>query len=179
MYNVVILAEQAMTPGDAEEVVSLHESIEDTRHYHIVIPCENAAQRVDMAMGSLAASEVMSTPELQTPEFDIEKAQEEINQRANDAVNRSVAAIRAQGVKDVEGSGECSSADPLEALISAVAARQADEVIVMTLPHAVSELFHRDWTSKARRHLGVPILHLLEHEPLDYEGSFGQGISGM
>ena len=60
-----------------------------------------------------------------------------------------------------------------------VADQQAAEVIVMTRPHNVSELFHRDWTSRARRRLGVPLLHLLEHEPLDIEAGYGQGITGM
>ena len=54
----------------------------------------------------------------------------------------------------------------------------ANEIIVMTRPHVVAELFHLDWTSRARRHLGVPILHLLEHEPLDIEAGYGQGITG-
>jgi hypothetical protein len=33
---------------------------------------------------------------------------------------------------------------------------------VLTRPHLVSEFFHVDWSSKARRHLGVPTLHLIE-----------------
>jgi hypothetical protein len=28
----------------------------------------------------------------------------------------------------------------------------------------VAEFFHLDWTNSARRHLGVPVLHLLEHD---------------
>ncbi|MEJ7707076.1 MAG: hypothetical protein WKF82_07205 [Nocardioidaceae bacterium] len=44
--------------------------------------------------------------------------------------------------------------------------RQANEVIVMTRPHVVQEFLHLDWTSKARRHLKVPVLHLIEHQPI-------------
>lgn len=177
MYTIVILAEQAMTLGDAQEVVSLHESIEDTRHYHVLIPCEDAAEKVQMAMGSMAASEMLSTQPIVTENLDVDKAQSQINEIAGNAVKASVAAIQAQGV---EASGEYSPAEPVDSLAKAVADQHADEVIVMTLPHSVSELFHRDWTSKARkRMIGVPILHLLEHEPLDVEGSYGQGISGM
>jgi hypothetical protein len=45
----------------------------------------------------------------------------------------------------------------------------------------VSEFFHLDWTSKARRRIGVPILHLLEHENFDEQAEgFGQeGITGL
>ena len=45
----------------------------------------------------------------------------------------------------------------------------------------VAEFFHLDWTSKARRRLGVPILHLLEHENFDEqaEGYGNEGITGL
>ena len=49
----------------------------------------------------------------------------------------------------------------------------------MTRPHVIEEFLHIDWASKARRKLGVPVLHLVEHEPLDAEAGTGQGITGM
>jgi hypothetical protein len=176
MYNIVILAEQALTPADAAEVVSLHEEIEDTRHYHVLIPCEDAALRASTAMGTLAASEVLATPPVLSEELDVEAAQQAINEDAGNAVNQSVAQIRALGL---EATGEYNTGHPVDALTKVVADKHADEVIVMTLPHSISELFHLDWTSKARRRLGVPVLHLLEHEPLDAEAGEGQGITGM
>jgi hypothetical protein len=50
----------------------------------------------------------------------------------------------------------------VEALAKAVAQHHAAEVNILTRPHLVSEFFHVDWTSKARRRLGVPLLHLIE-----------------
>jgi hypothetical protein len=176
MYNVVILAEQAMTAGDAQEVVSLHEEIEDARHYHVLIPCDNAAQRVEQALGTLAAHESLAAAPALPEDIDPEGAQREIDRDAANAVTQSVAAIRGQGV---EATGEFSSKDPIDTLTEIVAEQQAAEVIVMTRPHVVAELLHLDWTSRARRRLGVPLLHLLEHEPLDAEAGFGQGITGM
>ena len=55
----------------------------------------------------------------------------------------------------------------------------AAEVIVLTRPHIVAEFFHLDWTSRARRKLGVPVLHLLEHENFDEQAGGGEGISGF
>jgi hypothetical protein len=49
----------------------------------------------------------------------------------------------------------------------------------MTRPHVVQEFLHMDWTHKARRRLGVPVLHLVEHEPLDAEAGPGEGVTGM
>ena len=55
---------------------------------------------------------------------------------------------------------------------------KADQAIILTRSHVVSEFFHVDWTSRARRKIGVPILHLLEHETFDEQAGSGEGISG-
>ena len=39
----------------------------------------------------------------------------------------------------------------------------ADEVIVLTAPHLIEEFFHRDWASRARHKVGVPVLKLFAH----------------
>ena len=44
----------------------------------------------------------------------------------------------------------------------------------------VAEFFHVDWTSRARRKLGVPVLHLIEHENFDEQASgSGEGVTGL
>lgn len=176
MYNVVILAEQAMSAGDAQTVVSLHESIDDARHYHVLIPCDSAAERVEHALGAMAASESPARPPVVPAAIDVEGLQDDIDDTAGVAVEASVAAIRALGV---EADGEFSMQDPVDALAKITADQQAAEVIVMTRPHIVAEFLHLDWASRARRRLGVPLLHLVEHEPLDAEAGDGQGITGM
>ena len=55
----------------------------------------------------------------------------------------------------------------------------AAEAIILTRPHVVSEFFHLDWTSRARRKLGVPVLHLLEHETFDEQAGGGEGVTGL
>ena len=69
--------------------------------------------------------------------------------------------------------------DPIQALAKKVADVDAREAIILTRPHVVSEFFHLDWTSRARRKLGVPVLHLLEHETFDEQAGEGEGISGF
>ncbi|MBA2559864.1 MAG: hypothetical protein H0V07_08250 [Propionibacteriales bacterium] len=175
MYNVIVLAEQAMTAGDAAEVVSLHEGIEDARHYHVLIPCDNARVRVESALGSLAASETLVAPVVVGADIDTEEEQQRLNSEAQSAVATSVSALKALGH---EADGEYSSDDPIDSLNDVVAKESADEVIIMTRPHVIQEFLHLDWTSKARRRLGVPVLHLVEHETLDAEAANGQGITG-
>lgn len=176
VYHVIVLAEQVMSAADAAEVVSLHDGIEDDRHYHVLIPCENAQVQVEAALGSLAASETLAAPAIVAREVDTEETQRHIDEEAQNAVTVSVAAIKAAGFGS---SGEFSSDDPILALDRVTAEQHADEVIVMTRPHVIQEFLHIDWASKARRRLGVPVLHLVEHEPLDAEASNGQGITGM
>jgi hypothetical protein len=176
MYKVVVLAEQAMSAGDAAEVVSLHDGIEETRHYHILIPCENAQLQVEAALGSLAASETLAAPAIVGSEVDTAEAQRHIDEQAHTAVSVSIAAVQATGH---EASGEFSSEHPIDCLARVVSDQRANEVIVMTRPHVVQEFLHMDWASKARRKIGVPVLHLVEHEPLDAESATGQGITGM
>jgi hypothetical protein len=175
MYTVVILAEQQLSPGDADEVTSLHEAIEEARHYHVLIPCENAALQVETALGSFASTDVTGPPPAPV-DLDVENVQDVIDSNAESDVRASVQAIQATG-HDADGS--FTSGDPIAALEKVVLEHQADEVIVMTRPHVVAELFHTDWSSRARRRLGVPVLHLIEHEPLDAEAGGGEGVTGM
>ncbi len=176
MYDVIVLAEQAMSTNDAAEVVSLHDGIEEPRHYHVLIPCDNAQVRVEATLGSLAASETLAAPPVMVSDGEMQEAQHDIDARAQTAVTLSVSAIEALGHA---ATGEFSSDDPIESLDRVVAYVGANEVIVMTRPHVVQEFLHLDWTSKARRRLGVPVLHLVEHEDLDAEAGTGQGVTGM
>ena len=41
-----------------------------------------------------------------------------------------------------------------------VADNDIREIAVITYPHAVEDTFHRDWASRARDELHVPVLHL-------------------
>ncbi len=161
MYNVIILAEQALTTNDARQVTDLHEALEDARRYYVLLPCENAAVRVETALGSLAASEVLAAPPVLANDVDVQEAQQEIDQHAENDLEASMAALHAAGH---EADGEFSCEDPIEELDRICHERHADEVIVMTRPHVVRELLHLDWACKARRRLDVPVLHLLEHE---------------
>jgi hypothetical protein len=176
MYNVIVLAEQAMSAGDAAEVASLHEGIEDPRHYHVLIPCENAAVNVEGALGALAASEVLASPPVILGDMDVVESQKYIDAQAETSVSLSVAALRALGH---EATGEFGPDDPIDLLERIAAARHAEEIIVMTRPHVIQDFLHLDWASKARRRLGVPVLHLIEHEPLDAEAGGGEGVTGM
>jgi hypothetical protein len=175
-YDVILLAEQPFTTTDATNVRSLHEDIEDPVFYHVMLPVEDASSRVESAMGSLATGEVLATPAVAVDDADLEGLRNELLDTCRAGVAATVRTIEAAGGR---ATGEPVTSDPIRALVAKVAEVDAREVIILTRPHVVSEFFHVDWTSRARRKLGVPVLHLLEHENFDEQAGDGEGISGF
>ncbi|MGH3497435.1 MAG: hypothetical protein ACRDP1_08225 [Nocardioidaceae bacterium] len=169
MYDVVLLIERPLTELDASQVTSLHESIEEPVRYHLLIPVDDAAARMEASFGAVAGHEMVSP--LNTVDAEqIDAAQAQLEKVAGKAIATSVALLVADGR---EADGAPTHRDPITALADAVAEHGAAEAIILTRPHVVAEFFHVDWTSRARRKLNVPTLHLLEHETFDEQSSGG------
>jgi hypothetical protein len=175
-YDVVLLIEQPLSVQDARQVRGLHEGVTEPVRYHVLLPVEDAAARVETAMGSLAASEVLASPTLVLDNENIKEVQRELLEQARSDVSSCVDRLGQCGGDAI---GELVTADPIEALAAKVAQVQAAEAIILTRPHVVTEFFHMDWSSRARRKLGVPVLHLLEQENFDEQAGGGEGVSGM
>lgn len=175
-YDVVLLVEQVLSAQDAAQVRGLHEAIEEPVTYHVLVPVEDSATQIESGMGALAGGEVLATPTMFLDPEDADQIRREVLDEARAAVRDSVAALEKAGGKAV---GDIVSVDPIQALAKKVADVDAREAIILTRPHVVTEFFHLDWTSRARRKLGVPVLHLLEHESFDEQAGEGEGISGF
>lgn len=175
-YDVVLLVEQTLTAQDAAQVRSLHEEIEGGVLYHVLVPVEDSASRIEAGMGTLATGEVLVAPALLSDPEALEQMRNDLLDVARTAVSASVAAIVAAGGQAV---GDIVTIDPIQGLAAKVSEVDAREAIILTRPHVVAEFFHLDWTSRARRKLGVPVLHLLEHETFDEQAGDGEGISGF
>jgi hypothetical protein len=163
-YDVVLLVEQPLSEQDARQVRGLHEEIEAPVHYHLLLPVEDAA------------SEVLASPALVMDEADLEDIQHELLDDARRQLAQCIQRLTATGADAV---GDIVSIDPIDALASKVQAVDAREAIILTRPHVVSEFFHLDWTSRARRKIGVPVLHLLERETFDEQAGGGEGVTGL
>lgn len=175
-YPVVLLIEQALSAADAAQVHSLHEGLETPVSYHVLIPLEDAAARIETAMGSLAAGEVMASPAMVMSDVDLEAVRRDCEERSQAELASTLEALRAVGAS---AAGAVVTDPPIDALAATVAEVDGREAIILTRPHVVAEFFHVDWTSKARRKIGVPILHLLEHENFDEQAGSGEGITGF
>ena len=176
-YDVVLLVEQSLSPQDARQVLSLHDEIEDQVVYHVLLPLEDAAARIEASLGTLGAGDLMAAPALAMNDVDIEALRKECEDTSNAELKQTLAAIAAAGGK---ATGKVTSEPPVDALAALVTAVDAREAIILTRPHVVAEFFHVDWTSRARRKLGVPVLHLIEHENFDEQASgSGEGVTGV
>ncbi|MDT0202310.1 hypothetical protein [Nocardioides sp. AE5] len=163
-YDVVLLVEHAVSEQDAAQAVALHNEIADQVVYHVLVPVEDAAARIESAMGALATGEVMTSPALAMSEEDLAEVRRECLEQSQADLDLTLERYRAAGV---QAEGQVVHGPPIDALAEVVKAVDAREAIIVTRPHVVAEFFHVDWTSQARRKLGVPVLHLLEHEESD------------
>lgn len=175
-YDVVLLVEQALTPADAAQVRSLHEGLDEPVTYHVLLPLEDAAARIESAMGSLSAGEMMASPAIAMSDVDLEAVRQECEERSATDLEKTLAALQAAGA---DASGQVVAGHPIQALADKVKEVDGREAIILTRPHVVAEFFHLDWTSQARRKIGVPVLHLLEHENFDEQAGGGEGVTGL
>jgi hypothetical protein len=175
-YNVVLLIEQELSAADAAQVRSLHEGLDEPVAYHVLLPIEDAAARIESAMGSLSAGEVMASPAMVMSDVDLEAVRRDCEERSEAELKHTLSAFRDAGATVY---GSVVTDPPIDALAAKVAEVDGREAIILTRPHVVSEFFHVDWTSRARRKIGVPLLHLLEHENFDEQAGEGEGITGF
>jgi hypothetical protein len=175
-YDVVLLVEQALSRTDAEQVHSLHDEIGDQVVYHVLIPLDDASSRIEASLGALGAGDVMASPAMAMSDVDLEAVRQECRDASDHALEQSLGALRASSA---HAEGRVVTEPPVDALAAEVERVDAREAIVLTRSHVVAEFFHVDWTSRARRKLGVPVLHLLEHESFDEQAGGGEGVTGL
>ncbi|GAA3294198.1 indole-3-glycerol phosphate synthase [Streptomyces cinereospinus] len=154
MFTSVLMIEKALTSADVEFVTTLHG--DEPVAFHVLLqPRGEQADRLLRAVDDLAMGAIdEAAREGETPEGEAAKSE---GQRALDV---SLQALRASGGT---AEGRLIEDHPLDVLKSVVEEVGADEVIVLTDPHYVEEFFHRDWASRARHKVGVPVLKLFSH----------------
>ncbi|WP_416967704.1 indole-3-glycerol phosphate synthase [Streptomyces sp. 4F14] len=154
MFTSVLMIEKALTSADVEFVTTLHGDEPVT--FHVLLqPRGDQADRLLRAIDDVALGEIEeAVHEGETPEGEAARS---VGARALEV---SLTALRSAGSSAV---GTLVEDHPLDALRGVVDEVGADEVIVLTDPHYVEEFFHRDWASRARHKVGVPVLKLFSH----------------
>ena len=160
MYDVALLIERQLNELDADQIIALHEGLDDTVGYHLLLPVEGSNAILATSMSSLGGGQIVPIGEPEAIE-DIEK---EIMRAGQSELEASAALLRA---RKVEVTAKLTEDDPIDALVALVKDTGSDEAIILTEPHIVKEFLQLDWTSRAQRKLDVPSVHLLEHVPFD------------
>ncbi|KAB8167832.1 indole-3-glycerol phosphate synthase [Streptomyces sp. 3MP-14] len=153
MITTVLMIEKPLVPTDTELVTTLHGDEEQS--FVVLMQPRGDQDQLLRALDDVALGEFGDA--VREPD---EPEGEEAVPPAARGLDHSLDALRATGAEAV---GQLVTDRPLDVLASVVAETRADEVVVLTAPHYVEELFHRDWASRARHRVGVPVLRLFAH----------------
>ncbi len=153
MFTSVLMIEKPLSSVDTEFVSTLHGD-EGVSFVVLMQPRGDQADVLLRAIDDVALGRVDEA--VREPD----KPRGEEAPLAQRGLEVTLEALRARGHEVV---GQVVAEHPLDLLKSVVAETGADEVIVLTAPHYVEEFFHRDWASRARHKVGVPVLKLFSH----------------
>lgn len=154
MFTSVLMIEKPLSQEDVEFVTTLHGE-ERSSFVVLMQPRGDQADVLLRAIDDVAIGELKeATREGEEPEG------REAREPAELALEYTLRALREAGSDAV---GQVVEEHPLDKLKTVVEEASADEVIVLTAPHYVEEFFHRDWASRARHKVGVPVLKLFAH----------------
>jgi len=147
---IAVLTEEALGEDDARRILAVH--ADESPRYHVIVPADTERNLLADVLDHLSLLELKEALEAARGHDDTTPAE------AATALADSLAALRAFGAA---AEGEVAEGDPVGALMRVTGGDPATwEAIVVTRPHAVEDTFHRDWASKARDLLGVPVLHV-------------------
>lgn len=159
MFDVALLIERQLNPLDADQIIALHEGLEDTVRYHLLLPVENSAAILAASMTTFGG-QMAPIADLES----LDEIQHEIVRSGQAELDASAGLLNERGQ---ETSTTLTEEDPIAALLTLVKETESSEVIVLTQSHLVKEFLRVDWAARAQRKLDVPSVHLLEHVPFD------------
>jgi hypothetical protein len=154
VFTTVLMIEKALSDADVELVTTLHG--DDPVNFVVLMQPRGRQDELLRALDDVALGYLdRAVHEREESEGDGPDA------TAEAALDQTLRRLRSRGAT---ADGSVVEQNPLDLLRSTVEEHQADEVVVLTAPHFVEELFHRDWASRARHKVGVPVLKLFAHE---------------
>ncbi len=148
MYTILLLAEDTLHGHDVTRIATLHG--DDDVEVHVLVPADAEHNRLIEALDEVALGTLRDGHESPSPE--------QADHDAMHAVNATLELFSAAGVA---ARGSITGSDPVPAAVEAAARYGADEVIVVTRPHPVEDGLHRDWASRLRDQLTLPLLHVI------------------
>lgn len=148
--HLIVLTENALTEHDVTRIIEWHEG---DLQVHVLVPETSDQSRFDQVVDDVARVDL---DELRSDLSGADEGDE--SAAAMRALRESLELLQTHGVAAV---GALTPKDPVPATAATVSTEDADELWVLTEPHLVSDLLRRDWASKLRQLLSVPVLHAI------------------
>ena len=145
-----MLTENALTEHDVTRIVEWHEG---DLTVHVLVPETSDQSRFDQVVDDIAR---VDGDELRGDLAGADDDDETVASRR--ALSESLELLAS---KNISAEGALTPKDPVPATATTVTAVDADELWVITEPHLVTDLLRRDWASKLRHLLSVPVLHVI------------------
>jgi hypothetical protein len=150
VYTILLLSEKTLNAHDVRRIAELHGTEEVS--VHLLVAADADHNRLIEALDDVALGQLRDALD------DDQPTPQEAEQVAMHAVNASIALLAAAGLP---AKGSITGSNPVPAAVEAARTDDVDEVIVVTPPHMVSSALHRDWASRLRDELALPVLHVV------------------
>lgn len=150
--TILVLIEDTLAPVDIQHLLALHADEELT--YRVLVPADSERPLLPTIVDDLGLGDLKDAlARLRGKEPTVREATATAEERLGATLAEFAAAGR-------EATGTVVADDPLPAVREAVGSGEVRELAVVTYPHAWLDTFHKDWASRARDVLQVPVLHL-------------------
>lgn len=150
MLSILLLSEDTLTDHDAARIAQLHD--DEKLEIHLLVPADAEHNRLIEALDEVALGHLREAIE------DDQPTPQQAEQDAMHAVNESLDRLAKLGVT---ARGSVTGSDPVPAALEAARIDASDEIIVVAPPHPVESALHRDWASRLRDEVDLPVLHVV------------------
>jgi hypothetical protein len=153
VFTTVLLTENPLTEHDVTRLVALHG--DEPVRFHVVVAADADISGFDEAVDDIARTHFHEA----LHEEDADKPEAQLLAEAQQRLASSVAALTAAGAAEVDGS--VVPHKPVDATAEIAQRLDADEIVVLTEPHVVADFMRRDWATRLRHRVHLPVLHVI------------------
>lgn len=151
----VLLTEEVVAGPDLDRILALHPARNEDPQwtYRVVVHLGEGGSRLAEIVDHVVLGELREA--VQGGEEDASPREQA--REATEVLAGTLAALREHGRT---ADGTVTSDDPVAAVAASVARGDAQEVVVVSRPRFVEDTLHRDWASRLREAVEVPVLHV-------------------
>ncbi|KAD3633127.1 hypothetical protein [Arthrobacter yangruifuii] len=150
--TIVVLTEESLVDRDIENLRSL---VGDTPvRFDVLVPADPGRNLLVDVLDNLSLLDFAQAFR------DLTGGRPSKADEVKEAVTSLAESLEQLKAAGLEATGTVTGEDPVAAVVETAKRTSADQVVVITRPHAVEDTFRTDWANEAQHRLGVPVLHL-------------------